>query len=357
MVCQVKFTEWTSDQHFRHPVFTGLRIDKNPNEVILPITTKPKENAPKEAKTDTNEVSMKIGKVGIHLTNQQKIFFPKEKITKGDVVKYYSEISSIILPYLKDRPQSMNRFPNGINNSSFYQKDMNINIIPEWIKTEKIYSESNKAHINYLICNDKPTLLYMANLGCIEINPWNSKIKNLETPDWIVIDLDPLKIKFTEVVKAALIVKKIMDELEAECYCKTSGATGLHVYIPLVPKYDYDNIKLVAEVIAQTVFSRLPKTTSIIRSPQKRQQKVYIDFLQNRKGQTLAAPYSLRPRPGAPVSTPLLWSEVNEKLNPLNFNIKTIFDRLEKLGDLWQPVITKGNNFDRIMKKILQEKS
>jgi bifunctional non-homologous end joining protein LigD len=357
LICQVKFSEWTDGQHMRHPVFTGLRIDKKPNEVILPITVKLSSKQTSENNSNENEKDIKAGKINVHLTNQQKIFFPNEKITKGDIANYYNEISSIILPYLKNRPESMNRFPNGIKGSSFYQKDVNQSKIPDWIKTKKIYSESNKAFINYLICNDKPTLLYMANLGCIEINPWNSKITAIENPDWLVIDLDPEKIKFSEVVRAALVVKNIMDELETECYCKTSGATGLHVFVPLAAKYNYNNIKTVAEVIAQTVFARLPETTSIIRNPQKRQKKVYIDFLQNRKGQTLAAPYSVRPRAGATVSTPLNWNEVNEKLDPTDFTIKTIFKRLDKFGDLWKPMTGKGSNLDKIIKQLSENKS
>src|ERR1043165_4169885 len=174
------------------------------------------------AKTIEKEKDMKIGKVTLHLTNQQKTYWPKEKITKGDLVNYYTEIASVILPYLKNRPQSMNRYPNGIAGPSFYQKDVNLEQVPLWLKTEKIFSESNDAYINYLICNDKATLVYMANLGCIEINPWNSRIQKPENPDWLVVDLDPEDISFKEVVRAALETKKMFDELEIDCYCKTS---------------------------------------------------------------------------------------------------------------------------------------
>jgi bifunctional non-homologous end joining protein LigD len=197
----------------------------------------------------------------------------------------------------------------------------------------------------------------MINLGCIEINPWNSAIQKPDHPSWMVIDLDPEKIAFKEVVKTALEVKNVLDELGADSYCKTSGATGLHIYIPLAEKYDYDNVKLFAELIARTVYSRLPTTTSILRSPSKRQRKVYIDFLQNRRGQTLAAPYSVRPKPGATVSTPLTWKEVNTDLSPALFTIKTTPARLEKLGDLWKPVLGKGVDLDKIMKKIHNEES
>ncbi len=367
LVCQVKFTEWTQDGHLRHPVFLGLRIDKNADEVQLSqpkkmSTTKKQTSSRKKiingnAKTEDDKTGIKAGNIIVPLTNQQKIYFPKDKITKGDIVNYYNEVSDLILPYLKNRPQSLNRFPNGINGPSFYQKDIDVDKVPSWIKTEKIYSASNKEYIDYLICNDKATLLYMANLGCIEINPWNSQLKSIENPDWMVIDLDPEKIAFKEVVRAAIEVRRIMEELNVESYCKTSGATGLHIYIPMQGKYNYDVIKTFAQLIAQTVNVRLPETTSIVRSPQKRQGKVYIDFLQNRRGQTLAAPYSVRPKPGATVSTPLEWKEVNNKLDPTDFTIKTIFKRLDKKGDLWKKVIGKGANLDQIMKKMTQLKS
>jgi bifunctional non-homologous end joining protein LigD len=341
LICQIKFSEWTKDGFMRHPVFMGFRIDKKANEVMITA----EENTLKKS----SAYDIQIEKKKIHITNPQKIYFPDDQITKNDIIKYYDEISPIILPYLINRPESMNRFPNGITGEHFFQKDVDADKIPEWIKTKKIYSESNSKFVNYILCNNKATLLYMANLGCIELNPWNSQIARLENPDWAVIDLDPEDIAFKEVVKAALQVKKIMDQVETECYCKTSGATGLHIFIPLAKKYNYDVVKSFAELIAHNVFASLPATTSIIRNPQKRQQKVYLDFLQNRKGQTLAAPYSVRPRLGASVSTPLEWHEVNNKLDPGNFTIKTIFKRLDKKGDLWKPVIEKGADIEKII--------
>jgi bifunctional non-homologous end joining protein LigD len=305
-VCEVKFSEWTAEGSMRHPVFLGLRNDKSPKEVKpeiveeekSPVKNKPTSNSSPNA---SGNLDLKIGKLTLKLTNQNKIYFPESGITKGDLINYYSEISSLILPYLKDRPQSMNRFPNGIGKESFYQKDVDPKTVPAWVKTEKIYSESNDKDINYLICNDKATLILMANMGCIEINPWNSRIPKLLNPDWLVIDLDPEKISFKEVVRAAQEVRKVLDELEVESYCKTSGATGLHIYVTLGAKYNYDVAKEFAELIAQLTHERLPQTTSVLRLPSKRQGKIYLDFLQNRKGQTLAAPYSARPKPGAPV--------------------------------------------------------
>ncbi|WP_343707344.1 DNA ligase D [Flavobacterium sp.] len=361
VVCQVKFSEWTQDQHLRHPVYLGTRIDKKAEDVFLSfrndstaqfnldeMTITP-EN--KKKKTE-NDYDLKVGKTVLHLTNQNKVYFPKDGITKGNIVHYYDEVSELILPYLKDRPESMNRFPNGIDSPSFYQKDVDVDKIPKWLKTKKVFSESNNADIDYLICNNKETLLYMANLGCIEMNPWNSTIKHIQNPDWLVIDLDPAKDDFKQVVQTALVVKQVLDELETECLCKTSGASGLHIYIPLGAKYDYDSIKILGELIAKEVQSRLPDITTVDRSIKKRNNKLYIDFLQNRRGQTLAAPYSVRPKPGATVSTPLEWSEVNEKLHPSQFTIKNVLSRFEKKGDLWKPVLSKGANIKKIIHKL-----
>lgn len=358
-ICQVKFAEWTQDNHLRQPVYLGLRIDKKLKEVVFAGKNKEtvmeqnkEEMEKKESANRENDYDIKVAKTTLHLTNQNKIYFPDDAVTKGDIVNYYSEISDLILPYLKDRPQSMYRFPSGINQTGFYQKDVDLDKIPSWLKTEKIFSESNNAAIDYLICNDKATLLFMANLGCIDINPWNSTIRHIDNPDWVVIDIDPEKDDFKEVVKTALAVKEVMDGFETECYCKTSGASGLHVYIPLGGKYDYDSVKLFAELIAREVNSKLPETTTLERSIKKRNHKIYIDYLQNRKGQTLAAPYSVRPKPGATVSTPLEWSEVNAKLSPSQFTIKNVIRRFEKKGDLWKPVLGKGADIKAVIENI-----
>ena len=308
------------------------------------------------AKAAGSDQELKVGKISLKLTNQNKIYWPDEKITKGELVNYYSEIAPVILPYLKDRPQSLHRFPNGIQAPGFYQKDVDIKIIPSWLTTEKISSESNKEYIDYLICNDRATLIYMSNLGCIEVNPWNSRIKKPTKPDWLVIDLDPEAISFTEVVKVALATKKVCDKFEVDCICKTSGATGLHIYVPLAAKYEYEIARNFAHLIAQQVNSLLPGITSLIRPPKQRQKKVYLDFLQNSKGQTLAAPYSVRPRPGATVSTPLLWSEVNNKLDPRKFTVKTIFKRLDKTGDIWSRVNGKGADLNKAIRNSEKER-
>ncbi len=307
------------------------------------MTTSVKENR--------EEVSAKVGSRVLKLTNLNKVFWPEEKYTKGDLIDYYRKISRTILPYLKDRPESLNRFPDGILGPNFFQKDF-AHQPPDWVKTEKIFSESNQKTINYLVCNDQATLIYMANLGCIELNPWNSRIQKLDYPDFTIMDIDPGKVDFEDVIRTAQYIHRTLDEIKVPNYCKTSGARGLHICIPLGAKYTYDEAKEFTHLIAMLVNQKLPDITSIERSPSKRTRKIYLDYLQNRKAQTLAAPYCLRPKPGAPVSTPLEWSEVRSGLNPRDFNLKTIFKRLEKKGDLWKPVLGKGVDLRSAVEKL-----
>ncbi|MDB4939913.1 MAG: ATP-dependent ligase LigD phosphoesterase module / ATP-dependent ligase LigD polymerase [Candidatus Doudnabacteria bacterium] len=340
LVCEVVFQEWTDQGTMRQPIFLGLRKDKNQESVIKEQIEPIKKVSPKNERPS-------------EFTHLDKIFWPKEKYTKGDLINYYRKISPYILPYLKDRPESMNRHPNGIDGQSFFQKDVG-HSLPNWIETVEVFSESNQKNINYLVCQDQKTLLYMANLGCIEINPWSSRLKNLENPDYAVIDLDPGDISFDKVIEAAQTIHKVLEKAGAASYCKTSGATGLHIFIPLAAKYNYDQTKQFAEIVATIVQKKLPKTTSLVRSPSKRKKQIYLDFLQNRKGQTLAAAYSVRPRPGAPVSTPLEWKEVKKGLDPKNFNVKNIFARLAKKGDLWKPVLGKGIDLKKVLKNLDQ---
>lgn len=346
VVCEVAFTEWTPDGSMRHPVFVGLREDKKAGKVIreMPEDVKPAETKSQNAKNK----SLKADGHKLELTNLDKVYFPKDGFTKGDLVQYYGRVSEFILPYLKDRPESLHRHPNGTSAEAFFQKDFD-KMGPDWIKTVPIYSESNKKKIKYLVCQNKSTLIYLAQLGCIEINPWNSRTQKLENPDWIVIDLDPEDIGFDKVIEVAVEVRKVLDEMEVESYPKTSGKTGLHIYIPLGAKYDYKQAKTFAEIIARMTNARIPKFTSVERSPARRQRKVYLDYLQNRKGQTLAAPYSVRPVRGAAVSTPLEWKEVRKGLDPAKFNIINTLKRLEKKGDIFKPVLGQGIDLKKLL--------
>ncbi len=270
-------------------------------------------------------------------THLNKVFWPKEKYTKGDVIEYYRRIAPYILPYLKNRPMSLHRHPDGINGKSFFQKNIGTaEKHPKWIKTARIYSPSDKRMLNYLACTDVNSLLYMANLGCIEMNPWLSRLGSLDKPDYTVIDLDPEGVGFDAVIKVAQQVKRVMDEMGLNGNVKTSGATGMHIFIPTRGRYSYEQSKQLAFKIAQKVNERLPKLTSIKRLSNERRKKVYIDYLQNNKGQTMASVYSLRPHTGATVSAPLKWSEVKAGLRPEDFTIANIFKRLRKVKNLWK---------------------
>jgi len=337
LVCEVSFSEWTAGGHMRQPIFVGLREDKPAKAVHREVADPP----PSEPKSVCHK---------LEFSHTDKVFWPQHGYTKGDLIDYYRSAAKTMLPYIKDRPHSLLRQPNGINGQAFFQKD--VENPPDWIKTKAVYSESNEKDIHYLVCDSVDSLLYMVQLGCIEINPWNSRLGTLDKPDWVVMDLDPEDITFDKVVETARAVKEVCDELAIPSYPKTSGKTGIHVYIPLAARYSYDQTRQFGQLLATLIHQKVPDFTSLERSPAKRQQKIYIDYLQNRKGQTLAAPYSVRPTPDASVSTPLRWEEVNGKLSPANFTIKNIRQRLDKVGDLWRPVTGKGIDLAAVLARM-----
>jgi bifunctional non-homologous end joining protein LigD len=253
---------------------------------------------------------------------------------------------------MKDRPQTLNRFPNGIKGKSFYQKDVT-GKVPSWIETYKYYSEGDEREKHFLVCTDEASLLYIAGLGCIEMNPWSSRTNSPDHPDWCVIDLDPgKKNTFEQVIEAANVTKEILDALELPSYCKTSGSTGLHIYVPLGAKYTYEDSKEFARAIVKIMNVQLPAFTTIERKVSDRHGKMYLDFLQNRPQATLAGPYSLRPKPGAPVSMPLYWEEVKKGLQIRNFTIKNSIARLKETGDLFDGVLGEGIDMKKAMKSI-----
>ena len=354
LVCEVKYTELTKEGVMRHASFQGLREDKAAFELNT------------EAELDTDEVieevqenefisktkAEQIVRIDDHelkLTNLKKLYWPKEKITKGDMLRYYYSVAEFIMPYMKDRPQSLNRFPNGINGESFYHKNMGVKV-DKWLSTFKRFSESNGEAKDFLICTNTASLVYMANLGCIEMNPWHSRVQSPLYPDWSVIDLDPGNISFEKVIETAQVVHNVLESLQIPSYPKTSGSTGIHIYIPLGAKYNYEQSKQLAELIANLVHEELPLFTSLVRNPQKRIDKIYIDYLQNRPIQTICAPYSLRPKTGATVSTPLHWSEVKKGLKMSHFTIKNILERIKTEGDLFDGVLGKGIDLNKILK-------
>lgn len=357
LVCDVKYSEMTEDGIRRHPVFIGMRVDMEPEDVKNTETKETKiDKEIQDTKTE-NSIEMETVKTAgakkMAFTNLNKVFWPEEGYTKGDVIDYYNTVYPYIIKYMKDRPESLLRMPNGLKDKGFFHKDVGL-ISPDWVKSVPLYSESAEKEIHYIICNDKPTLLYLANLGCIEMNPWNSRLKHLDMPDYLVMDIDPSENNtFDQVVETANVIKEILDKAGAACYAKTSGATGIHVYVPLGAKYTYDQAKDFAHAIAVLAHDQLPGFTSLDRSLSKRgKNHIYIDYLQNRKGQTLSCAYSLRPKPGAPVSTPLDWKEVKHGLHPTQFNIKNIMARIEKKGDLFEPVLMRGIDMIKCLKRL-----
>ncbi len=354
LVCNLKYAEVTQGGTRRHPVFMGLRIDKAPEEVHEEIRDNDSAEDHKEKdKQVTMEATKSISGKKLAFTHLDKVFWPDEGYTKGDVIDYYNTMYPHIIKYMKDRPESLLRMPNGLADKGFFHKDAGLNA-PDWVKHIALYSESANKDVNYIICNDKPTLLYLANLGCIEMNPWNSRLKHLDNPDYLVMDIDPSERNtFEKVTETANVIKEILDKAGAVSFPKTSGATGIHVYVPLGAKYNYDQAKEFAHVVAAMTQQQLPEFTSLERSLSKRgKDNIYIDYLQNRKGQTLSCAYSLRPKPGATVSTPLEWKEVKKGLHPSDFTIKNIMKRIEKKGDLFGGVLLKGIDMMKCLKKL-----
>ncbi len=334
LICEVKFSEWTKSGLMRHPIYKGLRNDKDLEDVV----PQPSKKATSKKNTSSH---LEVGGISVQLSNLEKVYWPDAGYTKYDLIDYYLNISETILPYLIDRPQNLHRHPNGIDKPSFYQKDNET--LPDWVETVKIYSESSKKEIDYLLCQNQATLLYMANLGCIEINPWNSTIKNLENPTYTVIDIDPSdKNTFEQVIEVALAAKEVLDLAKIKGFCKTSGSSGIHIYLPLAGKYSYDEARDFTKLLCYYIHEKLPKLTSMERAVKNRKTKIYLDYLQNRRGQTLAAPYCVRPKKGATVSAPLSWKEVKPGLQLLDFTIKTMPQRLEQTGDWFKPILGKG---------------
>ena len=336
--------------------------NKNEKPGKVPVTKTRSNTAKKtvpKTKTGTStaipeedkEAVIKVKGHALKLTNLNKIYWPAEKITKRDLLNYYSEMAPYIMPYIKDRPQSLNRHPDGIGKPNFFQKNM-ADTIPEWIETLPYTSDHDNKVTNYLVCKTAADLLYMASQGCIEINPWHSRVQKIDNPDWCVIDLDPDTNTFNKVIETAQMVKQVLDSVGADSYCKTSGSTGLHIYIPLGARYSYEQSRMLAQLVVQLVQHELSSFTSIERTPAKRKGKIYLDYLQNKSTQTIAAPYSLRPKPGAPVSTPLHWDEVVKGLKIKDHHIGNIRQRLEETGDIFQPVLGKGIDLKKVLQKM-----
>jgi bifunctional non-homologous end joining protein LigD len=257
-----------------------------------------------------------------------------------------------MLPYLKERPVVLTRYPDGIDGKSFYQKDAP-EFAPEWMRTIPIWSEDTQREIRYFICDDVESLLYIANMGSIPLHIWASRVGSLEQPDWCVIDLDPKEAPFSDVIRVALAVRKLCESIELPSYVKTTGKTGLHILLPLAKQCTYAQSRQIGELLARIVLQELHEIATITRHITKRGAKVYFDYLQNRHGQTIVAPFSVRPLPGATVSMPLTWDEVNDSLDPGTFTIKNVIERMEKLGkDPVAKVLADKPDLNRVLGRL-----
>jgi DNA ligase D-like protein (predicted polymerase)/DNA ligase D-like protein (predicted 3'-phosphoesterase) len=287
----------------------------------------------------SGDLDLKIGKEIVSLTNLDKVYWPDDGYTKGDLVRYYYEISKYILPYLKDRPLILKRYPNGIDKPFFHQHG--VDEAPDYAGAFAIEVEEGHV-VNYLVCDNPATLLYVTNLGAIELHPWNSRTRNLDHPDWVVFDLDPDEgVEFSAICEIALRLKDVMGRAGLKCFAKTSGSRGIHVYAPLKPVHGYEEVADFAERAASIVASELPRLATVERSLKKRPRgSVYVDHFQNARGKSVVAPYSARARPGATVSAPLDWSEVKrKKVTPQDFTIENMRKRIERKGDLFSPAL------------------
>jgi bifunctional non-homologous end joining protein LigD len=335
LVAQVKFAEWTHDGHLRAPVYLGLREDKPPEEVRREL---PADQLP------PIEHEIHKGKRTLRLTNLDKPFWPEEGITKGDLLAYYRAVAKVVVPHLKDRPFTMKRYPDGWKGKFFFQKDAPSHM-PDWIPTVRMQAttrdrERRKRWINMPVVNDELALLWMVNMGCIDLNVWYSRVDKPERPDFVLFDLDPAEgAGFREAVKVALLVKEVLEAVGLESYPKTSGTLdGFHVLVPVARRHTYAQTREFAEIVAGAL-ARAHQGLVTTEWTKAKRRGVLIDANQNGEGKTIAAVYSVRPQPGAPVSTPLRWDEVTEDLDPRDFTTGAVVDRIERHGDLFEPVL------------------
>ncbi len=337
LACEVRYKEFTADGNLRHPAFLRLREDKPIEECTCEEAP---ETAPAPRGRQESPRADAPAEKTVPLSNLDKVFWPDEGYTKGDLIEYYRAISPWLLPYLKDRPIVMTRYPDGIEGKSFFQKDAP-KFAPDWIRLERIWSEHAEREIDYFVCDDLETLLYVANLGSIPLHVWASRVASPERPDWCILDLDPKGAPFSNVVKVARAIHALCEEIALPHFIKTSGATGLHVLVPLGGQCTHAESRALGEILAKAVEQQLPEIATTARMIGARGGKVYLDYLQNGHGKTIAAPFSARPVPGATCSAPLLWHEVGAKLDPKRYTLKTLPARMKRLGeDPLAPVLT-----------------
>ncbi len=341
LVCEVSFGEWTHDRRLRQPVYQGLREDKSPREV--------RQEVPIE-----DEISS--GGRLVKLSNLDKPFWPDDGITKGDLLAYYRAIAPVVLPHLRDRPFTMKRYPDGWQGNFFFQKDAPRGM-PEWIKRVRIKVSTRESprrvrEIDAPLVNDELSLLWMANMACIDLNTWYSRIDRPDRPDFVLFDLDPsANVAFPEAVEVALLVKQVMDALGLQCFPKTSGSKGMHVLVPVERRYSYADTRQFAEIVAGAL-ARTHRGLVTTEWSKSKRRGVLIDANQNGEGKTIASVYSVRPRAGAPVSTPLRWEEVTSDLDPEAFTMDAVLARVERFGDLYEPVLTTRQRLEPALKML-----
>ena len=353
LVCSVKYSGWGGDKHLRAPVFVGLRPDLNPSDCVLEAAESQDARIVDENKllpANKTEFITDVGGQKLKFTNLNKPFYPADGFTKRDVINYYGDVASLLVPHLKDRPLSLKRYPNGIDADFFFQKDAPTSF-PKWLRTELI--EENAGTKNYVICDDEASLLYLANLGCIDQNPWFSRVSSLDHPDFIVLDLDPYHCGYDLIVEAAQLVRSKLEAIGLDGYPKTTGGDGMHIYVPVEPEYSYEQVRTFAEIIARLAIAERPELFTTPRAVAQREKgRVYFDYLQISWGKTISAPYVLRAHPRAPVATPLRWSEVKAGLSPQDFTLANVRSRFQQLGDIFAPVLNKPQRLESAMGRL-----
>jgi bifunctional non-homologous end joining protein LigD len=344
LVAEAEFVEWTHDRHLRAPVYQGLREDK-PAEDVVPET--PSTALPEELR--------KGGRV-LRLSNLDKLFWPDEGITKGDLIAYYRDVADVLVPHLRDRPFTMKRYPDGWQGKFFFQKDAPKHM-PDWIPTVRMQVSTRerpprRKWVDFPLVNDELALLWMVNMGCIDMNAWYSRVDKPDRPDFVLFDLDPSSdVGFRETVQVALLVRETLDLLGLEGFPKTSGADGMHVLVPVERRYTYEETRRFSEIVAGALARAHPGLVTTEWTKAKR-RGVLIDSNQNGEGKTIASVYSVRPKAGAPVSTPLRWDEVDESLDPAQFTMDVVRRRVAEHGDLYEGVLTTRQRLDKALKRL-----
>ena len=339
LVCEVAYKEYTRDGRLRQPSFQRLRDDKPPRECT-------------SAFDDPNPTTLQAApRRDVVVTNPDKVFFPEKGLTKNDLVSYYEHVAEWMLPYLRNRPLVLTRFPDGIHGKSFYQRDAP-DFVPEWVKRTSLWTQSEDRDINYFMVDDAPALKYLANMGAIPVHVWHSRIDSLERPDWCVLDLDPKEAPFEDVIEVARAIRDLLEEIELPGYLKTSGASGLHIMLPMARRLTHDQSRSFGELLARVIVARRPDICTVVRAVRKRSSKVYIDYMQNRHGQLIVAPFSARAEAAASVSMPVRWSELNGRLKNANYHIENALRRLKRGGDPMRDLLTEEPDLEGSLSRL-----